>query len=102
MERFAMSESVEPGAVRLAVSGELDMSVTDRLRSRLDALAEPGATVVLDMSKLAFIDSSGLNVLVTYHRRAAAEGWELRIDPRLSSAVQRVVRLMGLDAVFWA
>ncbi|HEX3617628.1 MAG TPA: STAS domain-containing protein [Solirubrobacteraceae bacterium] len=99
---FEISESFEPGGVRVKVSGELDVAVIDRLQQRLDSLARTGEAVVLDLSELAFIDSSGLNVIVTTLRQAEREGWELRIDQSMTPAVLRVVRLMGLDAVFWS
>lgn len=98
---FEISESLEADGVRVKVSGELDVAVIERLQQRLDSLARPGEVVVLDLSELAFIDSSGLNVIVTTLRQARREGWELRIAPRMSAPVLRVVKLMGLDAVFW-
>jgi anti-anti-sigma factor len=98
---FEISESLEPDGVRVKVSGELDVAVIDRLQQRLDSLARTGEAVVLDLSELLFIDSSGLNVIVTTFRRAQREGWELRIDQRMSPPVLRVVKLMGLDAIFW-
>jgi anti-sigma B factor antagonist len=98
---FEITESVEPHGVRVGVSGELDVAVIDRLQQRLDSLARAGETVVLDLSELSFIDSSGLNVIVTTFRQAEREGWQLRVDPNMSAPVLRVVKLMGLDAVFW-
>jgi len=98
---FEISESLEPDGVRVKVSGELDVAVIDRLQQRLDSLARTGEAVVLDLSELAFIDSSGLNVIVTTLRHAQREGWELSIDPNMTGPVLRVVKLMGLDAVFW-
>lgn len=99
---FQISESLEPDGVRVKVTGELDVAVIARLRDRLDSLAQTGEAVELDLSELEFIDSSGLNVIVTTLRRARNEGWELRIDRRMSDPVLRVVRLMGLDAIFWS
>lgn len=98
---FEISESLEPDGVRVRVVGELDVAVIDRLQQRLDSLARTGEAVLLDLSELAFIDSSGLNVIVTTLRQAQREGWELSIDPNLTGPVLRVVKLMGLDGVFW-
>jgi anti-anti-sigma factor len=96
-----ISESLEPHGVRLKVSGELDVAVIDRLQQRLNSVARAGETVVLDLSELSFIDSSGLNVIVTAFRQAKRDSWELRIDPSMTRPVHRVVTMMGLDAVFW-
>ena len=98
---FEITESLEPHGVDVRVSGELDVAVVDRLKQRLDSLARPGETVVLDLSELSFIDSAGLNVIVTAFHQAKRDGWELRVDPNLSAPVLRVVKLIGLDAVFW-
>ena len=99
---FEITESVESSGVRLFVTGELDVAVAGRLQTRLEALADAGEAVVLDLSGLTFIDSSGLNVIVTAHRRAQHDDWALTIDQHMSRQVERVVQLMGLDAVFWA
>lgn len=98
---FDIDESVLADGVRLSLIGELDVAVVDRLRHRLASVARPGARVVIDLSELSFIDSAGLNVIITGLREAEREGWELRIEPTMSSAVRRVVATMGLDAVFW-
>jgi anti-anti-sigma factor len=98
---FEITESLELHGVHVSVSGELDVAVVERLQQRLDSLARPGETVVLGLSELSFIDSSGLNVIVTAFRQAQRDGWELRVEPNLSAPVLRVVKLMGLDAIFW-
>ena len=96
-----MSESAGPDGVRIELIGELDIAVAGHVRDRLEALGEPGTTVVLDLSKLDFIDSSGLNVIITYHRQSAQEGWSLLIDQQTTLPVKRVINVMGLDSVFW-
>ncbi|HWE58418.1 MAG TPA: STAS domain-containing protein [Solirubrobacteraceae bacterium] len=74
----AISESLEPHGVRVSVSGELDVAVIERLQDRLASLARAGETVVLDLSELSFIDSSGVNVIVTAFKHSRRDGWELR------------------------
>jgi anti-anti-sigma factor len=87
------------GAVRLSLSGELDLAVADRLRSRLRQLARTHATVILDLSDLQFMDSTGLQILITNHNDATHNGWQLRIDPNLTTPVRRVVELVGIDHI---
>ena len=91
----------ERGALRLSLSGELDLAVADRLRSRLQELAPVHATVILDLSDLQFIDSTGLQLLIINFNDATHNGWQLRIDPHLTSQVRHVVELVGLGHVFW-
>jgi anti-sigma B factor antagonist len=92
----------ERGVVRLSLSGELDLAVADRLRSRLRQLARSHATVILDLSDLQFIDSTGLSILLTNFNDAAHNGWQLQVDPKLTSQVRRVIELVGLDSILWS
>jgi anti-anti-sigma factor len=98
---FSLRESAGAEGVRIELVGELDLSVAGRLRDRLDELAQPGAKVVLDLSQLDFIDSSGINVIVTYHRQASQDGWTLLVEKQMTLSVRRVINVMGLDALFW-
>ena len=99
---FEMREQREErDAVRLSLTGELDLAVAEQFRARLQALAREHTAVVLDLSDLQFIDSTGIHVLVTYFNHAAHDGWDLRADPDLTSPVRRVIELVGLDHVLW-
>jgi anti-sigma B factor antagonist len=88
-------------AVRLSLSGELDLAVAEQLRTRLQALARRHTSVVLDLSDLQFIDITGIHVLITHFNHAAQNGWELRVDPNLPSQARRVIELIGLDHILW-
>ena len=88
-------------AVRLALSGELDLAVAQQLETRLRALARTHTTVVLDLSDLEFIDCTGIHVLITYFNDAAHDGWNLRVDTNLTSQVQQAIELVGLDHILW-
>ena len=57
----------------------------------------PGhATVVVDMTRTRFCDSSGFSVLVAAHQRALAEGGGLRLVIPAGSPALRVFRAIGL------
>jgi anti-anti-sigma factor len=102
MPGFEMHERRdERGVVRLSLSGELDLAVADRLRSRLRRHAQAHATVILDLARLEFIDSTGLSILLTSFNDATDNGWQLQVDPNLTSQVRRVVELVGLDSILW-
>lgn len=98
---FAITESLESRGIRLQIFGELDLAVTGRLQDHIDSVARAGETVTLDLSELTFVDSSGLNVLVMAFRQARRDGWELRVERRMTRPVERVITMMGLGAVFW-
>ena len=67
----------ERGVVIAAVAGEIDISTVARLRERLYELADNGGTLIVDLNRVTFIDSSGLGALVGTARRVAEHGGSL-------------------------
>ena len=59
---FAVTAATLNGSVIISVSGELDMSTASELEETL--VACNGQPVVVDLTALTFIDSSGLHVLL--------------------------------------
>ena len=81
----------------LALSGEVDPYTAPQLEEALTGLIEGGApTVRIDASGLAFIDSSGLRVLVDAHRRLGAEASVL-VLAGVSPTFRRLLEVTGLD-----
>jgi anti-sigma B factor antagonist len=59
----------------LAVSGEIDIASAPRLITGLnEALGECSSPVVVDLSHVDFMDSTGLALLLNAHRRLARRG----------------------------
>ncbi|MGI8413323.1 MAG: STAS domain-containing protein [Solirubrobacteraceae bacterium] len=85
----------------LTLCGELDLSSCARFEDELRSAeqAECSGRVVLDLSRLAFMDSAGLHVLLSAQERSGANGHELSLlrGPR---AVQRMFELTDTDGVF--
>lgn len=76
---------------------EIDIGNSEMLRAALlEAAGRGHATVVVDMRTTEFCDTAGLGVLVRAHKRAVAEGGDIRIVVT-SSVVLRVLALTGLD-----
>lgn len=75
--------------------GELDMSNAEALREALVVQRVPGRLVFLDLSRLSFMDSSGIKVLLEADAAARANGHSLSIT-RLSAPVRRVLEITGL------
>jgi anti-sigma B factor antagonist len=67
----------ERGVVIAAITGEIDISSVAQFRARLAELADNGGTLVVDLNRVAFIDSSGLGALVATARRIAEHGGSL-------------------------
>ncbi len=73
------SELVED-TVRMSVTGELDIATAPQLMEETQTLlAGTTRRLVIDLSKLTFIDSSGLNLLIALNKRAARDGWQLSL-----------------------
>jgi anti-sigma B factor antagonist len=78
---------------------EIDITNAGQLRGALLAAAAQGhATIVVDLTETAFCDTAGLQVLVLAHRRARAEGGELRLVVR-AAPLLRLFSLTGVDQV---
>jgi len=85
------------GLVQIALRGELDLSSAAKLQEelrRVEAASPP--VLVLDLSKLVFLDSTGLRCLVTADERARAEGRRVVIV-RGPDPVQRVFSITRLE-----
>ena len=100
MSDFSFAETLSDGIARLALSGDLDMSATFRLEPALDRLFSSGdvGELVLDLSGVDFVDSSGLGLLLTTNERSRDTGTAMTIVGP-SQEVRRVFRIAGVDGV---
>jgi anti-anti-sigma factor len=90
---------IQEGSVRIEVSGELDLATSPRFGQAVRRELDAGRKVIVDLSEIAFIDSTGLNALIMAVRGADANGGALELSPSLSEQVRRVFEITGLDAV---
>jgi anti-sigma B factor antagonist len=82
----------------LVLRGELDADGCPGLESQLVRIESNGAQrIVLDLSEVEFIDSSGIGLLVAAMRRSEADSDRLRFVPSFSEDVQRLLELCGLE-----
>ncbi|MEU8760304.1 STAS domain-containing protein [Streptomyces sp. NPDC048659] len=80
----------------LTVAGELDMETADRLRERLaEQFGQGRHRLVLDLSALGFMDSSGLNVLIRAVNKAREDGGDLYLASP-TPAVRRILEITGV------
>ena len=70
---------------------------------RLETAIEgnPGACIEVDFSRVTFVDSSGLGVLIGAQRRARAGGGDVVVT-NLKSSLRTVFDLTGLDKMLLA
>jgi anti-sigma B factor antagonist len=85
------------GLVHMALVGELDLSSVAKVQEELRRIeADAPAKLVVDLSKLTFLDSTGLRCIVTADERAREQGRRIVIV-RGPDAVQRVFTITRLE-----
>ena len=93
---FRISASEQGTTSTIELEGEWDLAQQAASTDAIDhALDRRPACLVLDLSQLSFIDSSGVHVLINAHKRCAAQATHLVIIPG-PRAVQRVFEICGL------
>lgn len=85
----------EDGLV-LRVRGELDLHTVPELRDALNAAKADYLAVMLDLSEVDFMDSTGLSLLIRGITDAAADGWSLEVGA-VSEAVRALLERTGLS-----
>ncbi len=98
----SLTYSLEPRGERCLVywqgaAGYEQASVLDRCLSEIQG--QPNKIVVLDLSKVDYIGSVALGILVTLHRKMEARQGELRLVGA-TPQIREVFTLCALDKVF--
>ncbi len=95
---FRVEVRSDERATVLAISGELDLASSSALESELARVfdAENNELVILDLSELEFMDSTGLSILVKAHQRAQEAGRRFGLV-KGRPQVQRLLSLTGVS-----
>ncbi len=95
-----LTVSVEAtGPVRVvSVAGELDMATVSDVEACFERRLGVETDLIIDLSELSFMDSSGVAALVRIRNRALEQGWVLRLRGA-SGIVANVLRVTGVDAI---
>ncbi len=78
---------------------ELDASNADEFKRDIAPLLEANAKLVLDLSRLRFVDSSGLGAFLFCHRKLSAKGGQLKLSG-MSKQVRAIFELVRMHRVF--
>jgi anti-sigma B factor antagonist len=99
-QRLTVEESTDGDQAVLTLVGELDPHTAPTLQAALDrTMAGTPSSLLLDLTALRFIDSSGLRVLIDAHGVLSEAGNELVVrNP--SSTAQRLFEITRLDDHF--
>jgi anti-sigma B factor antagonist len=93
------SEKVGDVAVAAVPVEELDASNSGEFKRDVAPVLEANAKVVLDMSRLRFVDSSGLGAFISCLRKLNAKGGDLKLCG-MSKQVRGVFELVRMHRVF--
>jgi anti-sigma B factor antagonist len=98
--QFSISHAQRGAWTVVTVSGEVDMATGPALRDDVAGVLTAGSKrIVLDLSGVTFMDSSGLGALISIHRRARLLEAEVRLGAP-SERVAEILRLTSLHRVF--
>ena len=99
-EEYSSTVNRHEDQAEVGVQGELDVYTASMLRQTLNDLLTDGATsLIIDMERLSYIDSTGLGVLVGALKQARDLGGDLRLRG-LSAQAFNVFEITGLTRVF--
>jgi len=82
--------------VQLSVAGELDLVSASELEEALRRELLAGYDVLLDLSAMDFIDSTGLHAIVTSVRTSKGVGRKLKLSADLPPHARRLMEIVGL------
>jgi anti-anti-sigma factor len=95
--RFSVTPFAVPGGCRLAVRGEVDLESSPSLEVAIGQHARHGRKLHIDLSRVTFLDSSGIRLLVTTLRRSQREGFAYRVTLPRSAAARRALEVCRVD-----
>jgi anti-sigma B factor antagonist len=98
VQRFKLVECErDDGCWEIQVVGELDLAVSDQLDEKLEGAVDESERILIGLERCAFIDSSGIAVILRAHQRMAERRRRLAVYGP-TDQVLRVLSITGLTA----
>ena len=95
---LTVRQTAGDGQTAVHVMGDVDLTTAEELDREVRAQMLH-APVLLDLSGVSFMDSSGLRVLDALVRHSRAGGGQLSIDARLPGSVAQILELTGMTKI---
>ncbi|TCM49362.1 STAS domain-containing protein [Kribbella sp. VKM Ac-2568] len=95
---FSLTVDTTGPAPVVRVSGDLDLETSPELTDQLKVLLGPHL-LVIDLTDVEFMDSTGLGVLVGAHKESSSRGGSLALVGA-QHRVQKILRITKLHKVF--
>ncbi|MFH1537867.1 MAG: STAS domain-containing protein [bacterium] len=101
MAHIRITTDEKTGVTLLIPNGSLDLSSHLALKKKVRELIEDGRVkLIIDMSKLDSVDSSGIGTLVGLLNSARSKNGDIRLAGEIQPPVLDTLRLCGLTNVF--
>jgi anti-sigma B factor antagonist len=97
-KHFTVDSQQYGDTVFLRLSGEFDLAAEEFFEQAVEELSQDARSIVVDLSALAFIDSSGLRALLRMWERSRSDGLDLAVVPG-AAQVRHTMELTGMDRV---
>lgn len=96
---FTCAIAASGGVARVTLTGELDMLTATEFAEALSTAIHDSVLVIVDLSGLTFIDSSGLHAILTAHAHVRGSDCRLVLIPG-PRQVQRTFEITGIEERF--
>jgi anti-sigma B factor antagonist len=97
---FSITQQTVGGFPVVAVQGEVDLSSAPELRRALTAVFDGGSSsVIVDLTGVGFLDSTGLGTLVAARASAATAGGQVAVVCD-QGRLLKLFTITGLDGAF--
>jgi anti-sigma B factor antagonist len=83
----------------ISLNGEVDVASAPNLNDAVGSVTGPGARLILDLTGVSFMDSTGLSALIRTFKMLREAGGELRIVAA-GTRVTKLFEVTKLDLVF--
>jgi len=97
-KHFTLEPERDGDTVFVRLGGEFDLAAERYFEHTAGALGQAAQKIVVDLSGLTFIDSSGMRALLRLWKTTREDGLDLAIVPG-SAQVRHTMELTGVDRV---
>jgi anti-sigma B factor antagonist len=94
---MTITKNLNGTALEVALEGRLDTMTSPELEAELKSSMDGAETLTLDLSKLEYISSAGLRVLLSAHKAMAGKGG-MKVK-NVNEIVQEVLEVTGFSDI---
>lgn len=99
-KKIQISSDTRDGYPVVTVAGEIDLYTSPQFQEVLATAAKGSAVLIVDLSRISYIDSAGLSVLLLMYKRLSARRGALYVvSPPGNPGVRRVIEVTRLDSL---